>query len=205
MIFTNPFNCQKMKITRKTLILWTLVFLTAILLMLFVNMKNSDIVVSPYALLQEELHSFEENNVKVSIYLAYDDKKLPVIAALFTPLLENYHLYGKNTPKTGVDGIGRPTLVEIKENASIIVRGEIVESTPPVIDPSPGLSLSEPLYIYPDGPVTLYLPITITATQNRTIYGAVFVSYMTCSSSGRCTPPVVEKAVNLIIPSTSSR
>jgi len=194
-----------MKITKKTIFPWLLVFLIAVFVLLFIILRNDTVTGYQYIEARNELYSFEQNYVKVTIYLEYDAGQLPVICALFEPMLKGYHLYGRNTPKTGVDGIGRPTLIELKSNSSITARGEIVESKTAIIDPYSDPSLSAPLYIYPDGPVALRLPIGITATTGKALSGIIFITYMTCGSNGLCTAPVVDKAINITIPITTSQ
>lgn len=188
-----------MKTKRKTLFFGSLALLITVIVALYFFSKNINAKGFQYFISQNKLYSFDENNVRVTIYLEYDAEKQPVLLALFEPLLENYHLYSKNTPKTGVDGIGRPTLIELSANSSINARGEIIESKTAIVDSYSDLSLSAPLYVYPDGPVALSLPVSIAEINRTVLSEIVFITYMTCSSNGRCTAPVVNKAINITI------
>jgi hypothetical protein len=186
-----------MTTTRKPLKFLALTLLIAVLL-LVVILRFINSAIFKHNSPRLELVSCEENDVKVTVFLEYDDKELPLLTALFEPLLKGHHFYSKNTPKTGVDGIGRPTLIELSPNASIVARGNLIESRSAIMDAYTGLA--EPLYIYPDGPITLQLPITIPTSNQKSLTETIFVTYMTCSSNGLCTAPVVEKAINITIP-----
>jgi hypothetical protein len=56
---------------------------------------------------------------------------------------------------------------------------------------------SRPFLIYPEGPVTLRLPVRLTAA--RAVKATVFLTYMACSSDQQCLPPVVEEPVAMTI------
>jgi hypothetical protein len=58
------------------------------------------------------LASFTENYVEVSIYLARSFEGNYHLSATFTPP-GGYHLYSKDIPVTGLNGLGRPTLLEL--------------------------------------------------------------------------------------------
>ena len=64
------------------------------------------------------LASFTENYVSVSIQLEGNDKGEYFLSATFMPP-EGYHLYSKDIPITGVDGLGRPTLLELTEDSQL--------------------------------------------------------------------------------------
>jgi hypothetical protein len=58
-----------------------------------------------------ELANSIENSVQVSILMSRDEKNQLTLSAVFTPQNPGLHLYSKDIPKNGVDGLGRPTLL----------------------------------------------------------------------------------------------
>ena len=143
------------------------------------------------------LASFEENEAKVVITVEYDQKHQATLVAQFTPLQKGYHLYSKDLPRKGIEGIGRPTLIELAANSSIKARGPLTDSAPTLKEVIP--EAKDPLLIYPNGPVTLRLPITLPAAVSGKLTDNVLVSYMTCSPQGQCTAPVTAKAVPITL------
>src|SRR5260221_14615528 len=59
------------------------------------------------------LATFTENGVRVEITLSRDSAGDAYLSATFTPTEPAFHLYGSNLPRTGIEGVGRPTLLEI--------------------------------------------------------------------------------------------
>ena len=139
------------------------------------------------------LASVTENNVTVSIQLIKTDEGGYLIAATFAPI-EVAHLYSKDLPMTGIDGVGRPTLLELPLESQITPVGELIES----------FSAQEPetepkaLRVYPVGAVTLSLPIQLPSGSNW-VEESVRVTYMACTESG-CKPPVMGKLIAIQIP-----
>src|ERR671912_688386 len=62
------------------------------------------------------LASFTENYVEVSIVLEQNTSGNYLLSATFTPP-EGYHLYSKDIPITGIDGLGRPTRLALTSNS----------------------------------------------------------------------------------------
>lgn len=139
------------------------------------------------------LASFNENYVEVSVYLEHSSDGKYVLAATFTPP-EGYHLYSKDTPITGRDGLGRPTLLELTTNSIVKGAGALVES---VKAQTPDFEPKD-LLVYPTGAVTLSLPVELPS-GNDWIDDEVAVTYMACSAS-LCKPPVLGKIVPIRIP-----
>lgn len=141
-----------------------------------------------------ELAHFTENSVDVSIRLE-KAKEAYTLFATFTPP-KGFHLYSKDIPRNGVDGLGRPTLLELPENAKMQAAGPLAESVPAEILPF------EPknLLVYPAGTVTLSLPVTLPETTG-TFEDTISVTYMACTNTG-CKPPVVGKLILVTIPIT---
>ena len=102
------------------------------------------------------LETFTKNSVSVSIYLSRSQDGQNALIATFVPQ-EGLHLYSKDIPRSGVDGLGRPTLLELTQNSKMKATGALIESVPaqvPDFEP-------RDLLVYPAGSVTLTLPITL--------------------------------------------
>ncbi len=115
------------------------------------------------------------------------------VEVTFSPTVPGGHLYGSTMPRTGIDGAGRPTLVELASGAWSVA-GPAVESVPAHEQVLPGFSAPFPLY--PDGPVTLRLPIHRTSADGGPS-ARVIVTFMVCTSSGVCFPPVERAVVDI--------
>lgn len=141
------------------------------------------------------LATLDEEHATIQIELERDDAGQPVLAATFQPKKPDLHLYSKDTPRTGVEGLGRPTLLELAAGAPIGPRGSLAADAEAY--PEPDGITDEPLLIYPAGPVTLRLPIEAPESGMSL---PVALTYMLCSDRGYCTAPVESKPVNLSIP-----
>jgi len=140
------------------------------------------------------LASFTENEVTVSISLDKNADGDHFLSATFTPP-DGYHLYSKNIPLTGVDGLGRPTLLELTEESQMKSLGGLVESISAEV---PNFEPKE-LLVYPSGAVTLSLPIELPSGDNW-VDDVVKVTYMACTD-GTCKAPVTGKLVAVRVPS----
>lgn len=139
------------------------------------------------------LGSFTENSVTVSIQLEEQSNGSFFLAAAFTPM-PGGHLYSKDIPLTGVDGLGRPTLLELSANSSLAALGALIESVPaeePDTEP-------KALLVYPPGPVTLRLPVQLPPGDGW-VLEQIKITYMACDDIG-CKPPVMGKTVEVRIP-----
>lgn len=139
------------------------------------------------------LASFREKFVDVSISLERDSNGGAVLSATFTPS-QDHHLYSKDIPINGLEGLGRPTLLELTEKSQMTTLGELIESVPaqePDFEP-------KELLVYPAGPVTLKLPVKLPP-GNDWIDDQVKITYMACSAY-QCKPPVEGKIVSVRIP-----
>jgi hypothetical protein len=159
------------------------VLLACTLLMLFgVSCASSDAI---------PLASFTENSVDVSIWLEPGADGSCQLFARFTPPA-GFHLYSKDIPLTGVDGLGRPTLLELPAGAKMQASGPLTESIPAEI---PAFEPKE-LLVYPAGPVTLTLLVKLPENQTGIIQDVLSITYMACSETG-CKPPVVGKIISI--------
>ena len=144
----------------------------------------------------EELAAFVQNGVRVQVTLERDWRNQHWIAASFHPVERGVHLYGASLPAKGIDGLGRPTRLTVVPSAAWRVRG------PAVADRAEQHlrfdQLNTVLPIYPSGPVTLRVPVTIESSSSSRD-AAIQVSYMGCSDNG-CLPPVIDRRVPVRLP-----
>ena len=139
------------------------------------------------------LTRFTENYVDVAIFLGRNSDGNYTISATFTPP-DGFHLYSKDIPRSGIDGLGRPTLLELTPNSVVKATGALIESVkaqPPEFEP-------KELLVYPLGSMTLSLPVELPP-GNHWAEDEIQVTYMACSAS-QCKPPVVAKRVSVPIP-----
>jgi len=139
-----------------------------------------------------KLTSFTDNSVTVSLTLEVDSAGQAFLAATFTPSDPTFHLYSIEIPRDGVNGLGRPTLVEPAPDAKMQAAGPLTASAEAKDADIDGLP------IYPAGPVTLRLPVSLPAGSGW-FEDNVSVTYMACGS-GVCMPPVIGKIVPVRIP-----
>lgn len=135
-----------------------------------------------------------ENKVEVTIALTRDESGQFILSATYTPQLLNMHLYSREIPRNGVEGVGRPTLLELAEGSDLKANGELIES---VTASQPPLDPGE-LLVYPAGPVTLSLPVLLPEGNNW-IDDEVIITYMACDERG-CRAPVEQKTIAIKIP-----
>jgi hypothetical protein len=143
------------------------------------------------------LASFTENYVDVSIYLERNSPGNYFLSATFTPP-NGYHLYSKDIPITGVDGLGRPTLLELTIESQMRATGELTESAraeKPDFEP-------RDLLVYPLGALTLSLPVELPS-GNDWVNDELKVTYMVCSAN-QCKPPVEGKIVSVRVPGVNA-
>ncbi|MBK8824819.1 MAG: hypothetical protein IPN58_20085 [Anaerolineales bacterium] len=149
---------------------------------------------TPHTAQKIELANVLENKVQVSITLEKDQSGQFILSATFTPQDPNLHFYSKDIPITGINGIGRPTLLELPKDSPMQIIGDLKESVSPQIPNTPPLEL----LTYPAGAITLSLPILLPGGNNW-IEDEVIVSYMACDENG-CRPPVQKKSIAINIP-----
>jgi hypothetical protein len=140
-----------------------------------------------------QLITFTKNDVSVSIDLKHSSAKNYVLSATFIPSA-GYHVYSKDLPRHGMNGIGRPTLLELTTASQMTALGSLTESV-----------AAENFYfehneflVYPLGAVTLSLPIQLPI-GDLWVKDEVKITFMACSST-QCKPPVEGKIVSIHIP-----
>ena|SRR5258708_4688212 len=137
------------------------------------------------------LNSFTQNHVQVDINLEQSQSGQTYVSATYKPLDATFHLYSKDLPPNGIDGVGRPTLLEVRKGAQ--PAGSVTDSVPAKDTKIDGFDV--PFPIYPDGPVTLRLPIK--AIEGGSAPMQLSLTYMACSLTGGCYPPVMDKTVTV--------
>lgn len=132
-----------------------------------------------------ELSAFTEHGVRVTLALERDSSGQAWLAGRFAPVDPDTHLYAQELPADGVDGLGRPTRLEVTSTAGLRPTAGAVADRPVQSDRIDALKLSLP--VYPAGAVTLRMPVTVPAGAGGLT--EVSVRYMACGASG-CLAPV---------------
>lgn len=120
---------------------------------------------------------FTESGVEVTIHVSS-----VTVAATYRPLRSGYHIYGIGLPEHGIDGLGVATRLKVR--GGLTAAGPMTaDKTPRTLD-LPALGVRLP--VYPNGPVTVSLPVRRSGNS-----ADVLVSYGACSKS-TCSAPVVD-------------
>ena len=139
------------------------------------------------------LASFSENDVSVSIALEQSVAGNYRLSATFTPP-DGYHLYSKDIPVHGINGIGRPTLLELTTESKMKTLGSLTENVP-----AEGFFFEQREFqVYPLGAVTLSLPIELPPGRGW-VSDELKITFMACSSN-LCKAPVEGKIVAIRVP-----
>jgi len=139
------------------------------------------------------LAAFEENGVNVKIALERDSGGQDALVATYTPLEPDCHLYGKDLLREGLDGLGRPTLLELVSGSRLQAIGGLSESVSAAQGEGP-----EGLLVYPPGPVSLRLPVLLPEGAGW-FEEQVSITYMVCSGE-TCLAPMTAKLVPVRVP-----
>ena len=129
--------------------------------------------------------------------MGHNSDKTFSLLATFTPP-QGFHLYSKDIPITGVRGQGRPTLLELPDNAKMRPVGALVANVDAEL---PGY-VPDGVSIYPNSLVTLTLPVRLP-DQAGWAEDWISLTYMACTDL-ICTTPTVGKLVQVNIPSAKS-
>ena len=142
------------------------------------------------------LWRFTENGVFTEIQVAeYASGRMKLLGT-FTPTREHFHLYSKDLPKGGLNGLGRPTLLEVVSSDGIKSVGSLAANQPTRNLYIDILRTSFP--VYPEGPVTLSFFFELASKDNSASM-ELSVTYMACSDA-KCLPPVIDKRLFVKIP-----
>uniref|UniRef100_A0AAU2K0S5 Thiol:disulfide interchange protein DsbD N-terminal domain-containing protein n=1 Tax=Streptomyces sp. NBC_00049 TaxID=2903617 RepID=A0AAU2K0S5_9ACTN len=133
--------------------------------------------------------SFTENGVTVTLSVSDWHAAKGTLTATFTPEEKGFHLYSTDLPPTGIEGVGRPTAVDVggvlKTDGKLTAGAEVRTISVPGVD--------APVPVYPDGPVTTTLPVRADGNGDAT----VLLGYASCSTEEGCTIPVSDRPVRL--------
>ena len=143
-----------------------------------------------------QLADFDQNGVRVTIRLDADPALGARLTGVFTPDQPEFHLYSKDLPRGGLQGVGRPTLLEIAAPGAFRADGPLTADQPEVAHYDEVLKMAFP--VYPAGAVSLHLPVERTASgAGQTV--VLSVTYMACKN-GACLPPVIDRRVQVTLP-----
>jgi hypothetical protein len=165
---------------------------------LYTQARTAYVPVPPFVQ-RQMLAAFTEHGVHVDLVLEQDRDGTHMLAGTFSPIDAQVHLYSADLPRTGLNGAGRPTLVEVPTQPSISSIGPLTANQPVILDRFATLDTAFP--IYPDGPVTLRLPVVVSSEDQQAPI-TITVTYMACSSTGFCLPPVESKPIIVSIART---
>jgi len=143
-----------------------------------------------------ELASFTERGVHVRLAFEWDVAGGLWLFGTFTPTDADTHLYAKDLPAEGVNGMGRPTRLDVPPGSGFELRGALVADRAAHDDQLPELKTT--LSVYPPGAVTLRLPVAVPAARAGKP-ALVSVTYMACGPNG-CKPPVIDKRITVVVP-----
>ncbi|MCX5402999.1 hypothetical protein OHA37_03745 [Streptomyces sp. NBC_00335] len=133
--------------------------------------------------------SFSENGVTVTLSVSEWHPPRATLTAVFTPEEKGFHLYSTELPATGIDGVGRPTSMDVigvlRADGKLTAAADVRTISVPGVD--------APLPVYPDGPVTTTLPVRLDGNGDAT----VLLGYASCSAEEGCTIPVSDRPVHL--------
>ena len=141
------------------------------------------------------LAQFAANGVRVEVSSESDSQGLPLLRATFTPSDLGFHLYSKDLNTNSTGGIGVATRLELLPNPSVRVDGRLFADARPHL----ANTLDRNMETYPDGPVSLHLPIQVIG-ESTNIAARVAVSYMACAE-GVCLRPIESQLLDVQIPS----
>jgi hypothetical protein len=125
---------------------------------------------------------FTESGVEVTIKVTRS-----TVRATYRPVRPGFHIYGIDLPPGGVAGLGVPTRLTVRAGLTATGRAT-ADRTVRMLD-LPTLHVRLP--VYPDGPVTVSLPVRRSGRM-----ADVVVSYGACSSS-TCLAPVTDHVTHV--------
>jgi hypothetical protein len=135
--------------------------------------------------------TYTQARVTVKVSLTEQGPKDWQLKVLFVPPSPGFHLYSLSMPDGGVHGLGIPTRLSVR--GALAAVGAVTADQPTLQFDVAVLGVKLP--VYPDGPVTLTLPVSHTDGSTA----RVLVSYGACSST-TCLAPVIDEAIPLTLP-----
>src|SRR5262245_53878310 len=107
----------------------TLLVLAALVIALTLGAYGLFLYMTPKGAQSRPLATVSENDVTVDIAFERDAAGKAWLVGTFTPLLEHFHLYSKDLPKEGRNGLGQPTRLEIA-SGPIRAGGDLTANQP---------------------------------------------------------------------------
>ncbi|KMO94353.1 hypothetical protein [Streptomyces roseus] len=144
--------------------------------------------------------SFTEQGVTVTLTVSGWHGSTGTLSAVFTPERKGFHLYSTDLPADGVEGVGRPTAMTV--SGAVRADGRPAASADVRSITVPGVEA--PVPVYPDGPVTLTLPVRAHGNGNGDGAATVLLGYASCSTQDGCTIPVSGHPVHLNVTATGA-
>jgi hypothetical protein len=144
------------------------------------------------------LASFTEGDVAVTVSMVGRTRDSAWLVGRFVPTREHFHLYSKDLP---LGGLGFPTLLEVVLADGVKVTGSLAADQTAYDMYITYLDRS--LAVYPEGPVTLRLPIVLESDRGEGP-AELSVTYVACSV-GACLKPVVDYHFSVKIPAAVTR
>lgn len=132
---------------------------------------------------------FSENGVTVTLSVSDWHASKGTLTAVFTPEEKGFHLYSTDLPPTGIEGVGRPTAMDV--TGVLTTDGKPTAAADVRTISVPGVGA--PVPVYPDGPVSVTLPVRADGNGDAT----VLLGYASCSEQEGCTIPVSDRPVHL--------
>ncbi|MET9604911.1 hypothetical protein ABZZ17_07550 [Streptomyces sp. NPDC006512] len=131
---------------------------------------------------------FTANGVTVTLTVSDWHAPKGTLTAVLTPE-QGFHLYSTDLPLTGIEGVGRPTTMAVTGALTAEGKAEAAAEVRSITLPGVGA----PVPVYPDGPVTVTLPVRADGDGDAT----VLFGYASCSTQEGCTIPVSDHPVPL--------
>ncbi|WP_344446068.1 hypothetical protein [Kitasatospora nipponensis] len=141
---------------------------------------------------------FSQNGVTVALSVADWKDGSGTLRATFTPEQAGFHLYSVDLPPDGIDGVGRPTSVQVTGALEAVGAPRVSVPVRPLVLPGDASALP----VYPDGPVTV--SITVRTTANGRGEATVLVGYAACSVTAGCLFPVTGHPVAVRVGTTGA-
>ncbi len=138
------------------------------------------------------LTEFTESGVRVVVFMDSDPRGQTLLRATFTPTDQGFHVYSRELDTKATGGVGMPTRLELLPHPSVKAAGPLFADV--------ATQRHDGVDIYPDGPVSLRLPIQI-AGGDTAVTARVAISYMACKTDGVCLRPVERQILDVQIPS----
>jgi hypothetical protein len=145
------------------------------------------------------IHHDDAGRVKVKVDSAWADDNLLILRAEFTPDDPGFHLYCAELPRSGINGVGRPTLLEVSNPEQFLEVGKLVSNKDSIQKMNQVLNFTYP--VYPNGAVILYLPLRFKEVRYSEWSVPIKLTYMSCSDK-TCNVPIesAEETINIPIP-----